>query len=167
MKRTVLLLFLISITSCIYIRNDDDDVITEPYESAYEPIIITRSEFENSTALSNAIANEKSGKIYLKDNFLIINEVNKGFHIYNNSNPENPIKIGFLKVLGSTDLSIKGDVAYANNAVDLIAIKINTTFNEIEVTKRIRNVFPEKTAPDGFRHTNDDEVVLDWILKTN
>ncbi len=167
MKKSILFCLLVSSIniSCIYLHNDDDE---PPYTSAYEAITIDRETLENSTELISPQPNVKSGKIYVKDHYLIVNEPNEGFHIYNNSDPEAPSKIGFLKVLGSTDLSIKNNVVYANNAVDLIAIKINTDFNEISVTKRVKNIFPEKVSPDGYTNNKpNNEIVIDWVLKTN
>jgi len=164
MKKILVLCLLILNSSCIFFTGRGD--IENPLESAYKAITVDRETFEKSTIITNAQQNETSGRIYIKDNYLIINEPNKGFHVYNNSNPETPINIAFLKVLGSTNVSIKNNVVYANNATDLIALKINAEFNTVEVTKRVKNVFPEKISPDGFIHnTKDDEVVVDWILK--
>jgi len=154
-------------TSCIWNSNFNDDIINPtPSQSAYQAVIIQRDTFENSTELLNEQPQEQSGKIYVKDQFLLINEPNKGFHIYNNSNPENPQKIKFLKVLGSTDISIKGQVLYINNAVDLIAVTFNADFNTIEVTKRVRDVFPQLISPDGFyaNLSSTDDIVVDWTI---
>lgn len=167
MKKILLLGMIMSNMSCFYLQSDDD-IIPESFYSNYEAVTLDRETFEKSTVLTQQQMHETSGRIYVKDNYLIINEPNKGFHIYNNSNPEAPENIGFLNVLGSTNISIKNNVAYINNATDLIAVKINADFNTIEVTKRVKNMFPEKTSPDGFSHNlNEDEVVVDWILKTN
>lgn len=67
----------------------------------------------------------------MKDDFLIINEPNKGFHIYDNTNPENSKKLKFLEVLSSTDVSIKGNSIYTNNAIDLITLLVNDDFTSI------------------------------------
>jgi hypothetical protein len=40
-------------------------------------------------------------------------------------------------------------VLYADNAVDLVALKLNENLNGIEVVKRIHHVFPEPVSPDG------------------
>ncbi len=146
----------------------DDDGGGDPERySSYKAVTLSRTDFENSTALINSQPVEKSGKIYVKDNYLIVNEPNKGFHIYDNTNPENPIKIKFLKVLGSTNLSIKGNTIYTNNAIDLITIAIKEDFNSINVTKRVRDVFPELTSPDGYYNNSSSDIVVDWTLKDN
>lgn len=169
-KRTslsVLLFLAILASSCIWDLNDDDpDIIVDPpFESAYEPVILPRDSFETSTVLIDTKPIEETGKIYIKDQYLLINEPNEGFHIYNNSDPSNPIKIKFLKVLGSSDISIKGNVLYINNAVDLIAVTFNSDFSDIQITKRVKNVFPIMISPDGFyADPANDEVVVDWIL---
>lgn len=149
--------------SCIF-RNVDDDEISTP---TYQPVIMQRIDFEPSTVFENTPRTiENSGKIYVKDNFIFVNEVNKGFHIINNSNPENPINIGFIKVLGSSDLSIKDDVFYVNNAVDLVAFTINETTETLTITKRIQNIFPQILSPDGFQHYGLDanNIIVDWEL---
>ncbi|WP_299365820.1 hypothetical protein [Winogradskyella sp.] len=169
MKKYSLLLLVtlpLYLQSCIGWGNDDDIIVDLP-QNSYEPVIMQRSEFENTTVLESApkpIVN--SGKIYVKGNFIFINEVNKGFHIINNSDPTNPSNIGFINVLGSSDLSIKNDVFYANNARDLIAFKIDETSETLTLTKRLENVFPQIWTPEGpfYYPVEDNEIVIDWQL---
>ncbi|WP_179345323.1 hypothetical protein [Winogradskyella ursingii] len=156
------LLALISHQSCISFGGGDDDIANH---SNFEPVIMKRSNFETTTLVENAPrVIENSGKIYVKDNFIFINEVNKGFHLINNSDPSNPENIAFIKVLGSSDLSIKEDVFYANNATDLIAFKINETTETLLITKRIKNTFPQIMSPEGEISYNleQDEIIIDW-----
>ncbi|RAJ17090.1 hypothetical protein [Olleya aquimaris] len=162
------LFVLLFASSCWYSTNNIDDDISEPFIPTYqyEAVTMLRTEFENSTTLEEAKPIEETGKIYVKDNFLFINQPNKGFHVFNNSDPSNPINMAFIKVLGSTDLSIKNNILYINNATDLIAVKPDFSTNTIEVTKRVINTFPELVSPDRFSYhnTQPDEVIIDWIL---
>ncbi len=162
----VLFVFTILFTSCIWDATDDtDDIIDPPFQSAYEAISLTREAFETSTEVIGTKTLLETGKIYVKDQYLLINEPNKGFHIYDNSNPANPVNIKFLKVLGSTDITIKENVLYINNAVDLIALTYNSDFSDVQITKRIRDVFPVMLSPDRFYpNIGNDEVVVDWTL---
>ncbi|WP_197276110.1 hypothetical protein [Mangrovimonas sp. TPBH4] len=158
-------LFALSLLACL--EGYDDDVFIEPMPSSlYTPVIMERSEFEASTTLESPKSIVNSGKIYVKDNFLFINEKNEGFHIFDNSNPENPINIGFIKVLGSSDLAIKGDILYVNNATDLVAIQPNFETETVTVTKRISNTFPQLFSPDGFEYYNlqEDDIIINWVL---
>lgn len=161
---SIAFLLTVLFTSCLWDANDDN--ITEvPFQTQYEAVTMQRDAFETSTELLDAKPIESTGKIYVKDQFLLINEPNQGFHIYDNSNPENPVNIKFLKVLGSTDISIKQSVLYINNAVDLIALTFNNDFSDILITKRIQDVFPVMLSPDGvFQNPSNDEVIVDWNL---
>ena len=159
---TIALLFLILLSGCIN-WNDDRDLP----KSDYEPVILSRTEFEYAISLASPKIILETGKIYIFSNYLFINEPNKGFHIFNNSNPSNPIKIGFLDVPGSTDIAIKNNIFYVNSAVDLIAIKINPSYSSLEITKRVKNIFPVMNSPDGFAYYDlqENEIIINWILK--
>lgn len=134
--------------------------------SNYKPELISRTDFEKTTTLSEATTIVNSGKIYLKDNFLFVNEVNKGFHIFDNTDPEKPKNILFLQVLGATDIAIKNDVMFINNATDLVALTINQNTKELTIEDRITNAFPQKISPDGFEHnTPNDQIIINWIKK--
>ncbi|GGG42743.1 hypothetical protein [Bizionia arctica] len=157
---------LLSLSGC-FGYSQDDDVTYPPYQNLYEPILITRAEFESSIELLPARTIVNSGKIYVKDTFLFINEVQEGFHIINNTNPENPENIGFLKVIGSSDMSIKQNSIYIDNASDLIALKFTDLFDAIEITKRIPNIFPNpfRASPDFQQYYyEDDLIIIGWRL---
>ena len=152
--------------SCIW-NNQADDMPMQPFpQSNYSPVTVNRSELETSTTFENPRTIVNSGKIYVMGQLLFINEKNEGFHVFNNTNPENPVNIGFLKVLGSSDLAVKEGVIYANNAVDLIAIQADYDTASILITKRIANTFPQMISPDGFHYYNSDEddIVISWTL---
>jgi len=138
-----------------------------PFNSSrYDPILLNRADFENSVSIKDPIAIGTSGKIYIKGDLLFINEVHKGFHIYDNSDPSSPTPIKFLEAPGSTDLAIRDNMVYINQATDLIAVAFDDTTNQIELTKRVVNVFPELRSPDGFLPYNipDNTIVIGWRL---
>lgn len=87
---------------------------------------------------------EETGKIYVKDNFLYINEKNKGVHIYDNSNPEKPTQVDYLAIPGNLDVAMKGDFLYADSYMDLVAINMKT-----KKTTRVNDVF--KASFDDMR----------------
>lgn len=168
MKNYFLLIAFVTtmlLQSCIPFGGDETDDF--PSASNYTPVIMKRSAFEATTILENTPrAIQNSGKIYVKDNYIFINEVNEGFHLINNSDPSNPQNIGFIKVLGSSDLSIKENVFYANNATDLIAFTLNETSETLSITKRLDNVFPQIWSPEGMSYYNleQDDVIVNWEL---
>ncbi|MFK7812892.1 MAG: hypothetical protein AB8B59_10380 [Maribacter sp.] len=166
-KFILMMLFCISIQSCCpFLVDCEGDDFVEP-ASQYEPVFLSRTDFENSVSIKNSIAIGTSGKIYVKGDLLFINELNKGFHVYDNSDPANPKVIKFLEAPGSTDLAIRDNMIYINQATDLIAVEYNASTNTASLTKRIPNTFPELRSPDGFDAYTipENSIVVDWKLK--
>lgn len=126
------------------------------YYGEYRPIFMHRNNLENNVQLIGPESILEPGKIYLKDNLIFINEKYRGIHVIDNTNPEDPTNFAFINIDGCIDISMKENVLYADNAVDLIAIRLNPDLTDIEVTKRIKNVFPELLSPDG-RNLNWEE----------
>jgi len=92
---------------------------------------------------------ETQGKIYLKDQYMFVGDVNLGVHVIDNSDPRNPIKILFIQIYGNHDIAIKGNVMYADNLEDLVVIDISDIYNPIEI-KRIEDVYqpPNQHYPE-------------------
>ncbi len=129
-------------------------MLTECYDiyvdySEYKPVLMTREELEKSISYSPPKEMVQPGKIYLKGDTIFINEKYKGIHVIDNSDPENPKNIGFIVIPGCMDISMKNNVLYADNSVDLIAISLSEGLNQLNVTKRLRETFPELTPPDN------------------
>lgn len=119
-----------------------------PY-SAYEPVFMLRSEMEKSIRLEGPRAMEAPGKIYLRDHLIFINEKYRGIHVIDNSDPAEPENFAFIRIDGCIDMAMKGDVLYADNSVDLVALALDPSMTKVEVTSRTKEVFPEPVSPDG------------------
>ncbi|SHE74140.1 hypothetical protein SAMN05444274_102254 [Mariniphaga anaerophila] len=137
--------------------------------SGYEPVFMLRSEMEKNVQLDEPRSVKNPGKIYLKDHLIFINEKYKGIHVIDNSNPENPENVAFVKIDGCIDIAVKNNVLYADNAVDLIALKFDENLTAVNVVKRVKNVFPEPVSPDGRglswqekQAVPDDAIVVRW-----
>lgn len=155
------LLFLIPLFNSCWYCSDCGEVGPQ---DLYSPVIMERTAFENSVKSLPSQNIIKSGKIYIKDNLMFINEVNKGFHVYNYSNPQNPIRIGFIQILGATDLAIRDNIVYINQAVDLVTLEYNPSNNSIIIKHRNKEVFPQKISPNGsIANTTENQIVVDWI----
>lgn len=160
--------------SIILLSCSDAD-IDEPFDSsgsAYEPIIMERSNLETSIDFIDNRALESAGKIYSYGKYILINEKYEGVHVYDNADPRNPVKTGFIKIPGCIDMAVKEGILYVDNAVDLVAIDINN-LPEISLEKRIKGIFPELAAPDlGYvpfqyieENRPDNTVIVKWVLK--
>lgn len=160
LTKSALILF-----SCLLLHSCWHTDEPEEIEPRYIPITVTRAEL-NKITLQDPKPTAKNEKIYLKDQYIFVNDRRDGFHIIDNSDPANPKKMKYLKALGSTDVAVRNDILYINQARDLVALKINTSNNSIQLLKRIENVFPPLRSPDGFEGPADnDKIVIDWKEK--
>lgn len=80
------------------------------------------------------------GKIYAKGNLVFQTEVGHGIHVYDNSNPEDMKAVGFIKVLGCSEISIRGNYLYTNSFTDLVVVDISD-WQQVKQTARIKNAF--------------------------
>lgn len=131
---------------------------------------MARPDLEKSIKLIEPQEINEFGKIYIKDSLLFINEKYEGIHVVDNSDPSNPENLAFIVIPGNIDISIVNDIIYADNALDLVAIKY--TGDNVTIVDRNRNVFPELLPPDGgFFHNNyqddipENSVIIKWIAK--
>ena len=136
------------ILALMLMSNECYEPYYEPY-SQYKPILMDRDEMENSIAYTSAKEMLEPGKIYLKGDTIFINEKYKGIHIIDNSNPSSPKNVGFIIIPGCIDMAMKEDILFADNSVDLIALRLSANISQMQITKRIRNTFPELTPPDN------------------
>jgi hypothetical protein len=109
------------------------------------------------------------GKIYVFDNYLLINEQHKGIHIFNNSNPNNPQNLGFLSLPGNTDVEVKGTSMYADSYTDLVVLDITDVLNATETT-RITDVFQYRVPEYDLRYPiakvdQSQGVITSWKIE--
>ena len=120
----------------------------------WNPVFMKRADLEQSVTFIHGQRPLKNpGKIYCKDNYIYVNELYKGVHVINNSNPANPVREGFITAPGCVDMAIKDNIIYMDNAVDLVAFDLGSK----QVTERIRNVLPEVPVPSGGYYYNDEK----------
>lgn len=159
--RLLLLFSSVFLSSCIYPGGGGDDDFTP--QNLYEPVVMPRAEFESAVVVKPTQDISNSGKIYIKDNLLFINEFRKGFHVFNYSNPENPIAVGFIQIPGATDLAVRNNTIYINQAVDLVTLQYSISDNSLTVTNRNRNIFPQMIAPNGeYHNAPNEQIIIDF-----
>lgn len=104
----------------------------------------------------------KTGKIYIKDNFIFLNDPNKGIHIFDNSNPSAPVQIAFLSIPGNIDIAVKGNVLYADMYNDMLALDISNP-HQVRVTSRIDNFFTGRGYVNGYMVNQGEDIVVKWL----
>jgi len=168
LKTLFLFGLLIAFVSCDPWEWEDgiEDVTT-----AYSPIYMTRTQLESSIAYLESEDFINPGKIYYKGDYIYVTEKYKGIHIIDNRNISNPVKSGFIRIPGCVDLAIKNNILYADNAVDLVAIDLNS-LPELVVTERVKGTFPDLIPPDAnmmpeeyeTENRPDNMIIVEWVL---
>ncbi|PWS27601.1 hypothetical protein DHW03_08415 [Pedobacter yonginense] len=118
--------------------------------------------------ISKAIEVKKTGKIYLYKDYLFINEPNEGIHIYNNSNPNAPINVAFLKIPGNIDLAVHNNILYADSFIDLLAFDLSS-INNIKQVKRVNDVFQQQysVGAEKYLYITKDTLVKKETYRKN
>jgi hypothetical protein len=146
---------------------------TEPNLSdnrpTYRPVYASYSDIRKIETLEPQPL-KRPGKIYIKDNFLFINELERGVHVVDNTDPTHPAPIAFISIPGNHDMAMKGDILYADNATDLVALDISNPHG-VRISKRIENAFTAASYPTErnirFECPDPDKgYVVRWELAT-
>lgn len=107
-----------------------------------EPVFMSTSTFRNSVKVSAEPHKiTKLGKMCFYNNYLYISEPEKGIHIIDNRNPENPQIVGFIELMGNADLAIRNGMLYADSYIDLVWFDISTPAQP-ELKGRLDSIFP-------------------------
>ena len=157
MKRIIILLVIVSFSTAFRSDNGKKDM--------YTPVFISRETLENSVKyIAGARDMIQTGKIYYRAPYIYVNERYKGVHVINNTDPANPVNEGFILAPGCIDMAVKENILYIDNAVDLVSINLDSR----QITKRIRNIFPEPLPPEDFfyylNYSNRPEgyILVEW-----
>lgn len=158
-----ILLVVIGLLSC------KDSFVEKRTYTAYVPTYMSYEDMRMPVQLKAASPIAEMGKIYMKDQYLFVNEKYKGIHIFDNSNPAAPVNLSFIDIPGNVDLAIKGTYLFADSYVDLVVLNIRDIDDPVEVA-RIQNIFPY-TIPEvdySFPISRIDQekgVITGWEVK--
>lgn len=149
------------------------DSVTTPATqySMYEPVLADRSAIER-IAFIEAMPIQNAGKIYIYGRYVLVNEIDKGYHIIDNLYPAQPKNIGFWAIPASRELTVRNNILYCDNATDLISVDASD-MQKPKIIGRVMNIFPISEPPDGlpvpqeFAPTNmpPNTVILEWRLR--
>lgn len=126
----------------------------------YKPIYKTTAEVRSNIKSNAAQKVESPGKIYVRGQYIFLNEVDKGIHVIDNSDPAQPKNIGFITIPGNMDIAVKGNTLYADLYTDLVAIDITNPTN-VALKKVTENVFPHRYY-NGVFSPDSTKVIAGW-----
>lgn len=171
MKNIFYFLLMITSFSLAFMSCENEDY--EIY-NVVTPVTMTLKELRSSVKILPPQKTSKSGKIYVYQEFIFINDEEKGIHIIDNTIPTAPKKISFLKILGNTDIAVKDEMLFADSFTDLVVFDISDIRKIVE-KNRLNNVFPQYTVypaidnnlPVQYNYQNftSDEIIVDWDIK--
>ncbi|MES2004967.1 MAG: hypothetical protein V4450_10630 [Bacteroidota bacterium] len=144
---------LIAFTGCM------KDAVKEQY-TFYRPVYKTRDEVKANIRSSVPVAIQQPGKIIVKDGYVFLNEIDKGIHVINISDPANPVNTAFIEIPGCVDLAINGPYLYADCYTDLVTLDI-TDPKQVMVKQFLTGVFPNRYY-QGFR-ADTSKVIREWM----
>lgn len=153
---------LLSILLIVVIISCKKNNITTKTIKLYTPVYSSKTTALASINRSQGQAVTKAGKIYIKDNYIFLNDLNKGIHIIDNSNPSQPVQIAFLSIPGNLDIAVKGNILYADMYNDLLALDISNPRNAT-ITRVIENFFTGRAYVNGFTAQQNGQIATDWL----
>ena len=110
----------------------------------FSPVYLSFAELRTPVLAVDPVDIDTTGKIYVKDSYIYVNELSEGIHVIDNTDPSSPQRIAFIPIPGNVDMAIKGTTLYADSYVDLVTIDIADPLNAVEVA-RIEDAFPYMT----------------------
>lgn len=136
-------ILLFSVFASLFLSSCIKDKCSETrtmYE--YTPIYVKKEDFRALPVQNTSVRSlQQPGKIYFYNNFIFINELRKGIHVIDNSNPSQPNPVTFIEIPGNVDMAISNGILYADSYTDLLSINI-TNPQGIQIIQRQNDVFP-------------------------
>lgn len=144
----------LTLTSC-----DDKVKVTQTY-TVMEPLYLSPEALRESFEVSAPVEVTNTGKIYLYQNYILLNEPGKGIHIIDNSDKSNPEIISFVNIPGNYEMAVRGDRLFADSYIDLLVLNISDPKN-ISLGTRIEDIFLDLAQQDQY-YDIENGVIIDW-----
>ncbi|HET7114895.1 MAG TPA: hypothetical protein VFI29_00290 [Hanamia sp.] len=153
-----LLFVAIFLNSCV--KDDCKQFYTYSY---YVPVYKTTAEVRAGIKSDAPQQVENPGKLVLLGNYIFLNEIDKGIHVIDNSNPSSPRNIAFINIPGNEDIAVKGNTLYADLYTDLVTLDISDPLHVV-VKKYNEGVFPYRSYGNGFYY-DSTRIISSWIKR--
>jgi hypothetical protein len=129
------------------------------YSICVKPITLTWAELRKDIepTYGNETTITTPGKVHIKDHYLFVVDNYRGVHIFDQTDPQNPIRVVFIPVQGTLEISINDGLMYLNGFTDLVVIDyqavLNGSFNQSHAWRKV-DMFnaPELSSffPDNY-----------------
>ncbi len=138
------------------------DNLTHTY-SIISPVYKSKDEVYGNIKSNSAREIVSPGKIFVYGNYIFLNEIDKGVHVIDNSNPSRPVVKTFIDIPGNLDIAVKGNTLYADLYTDLVVVDISNPL-QAKFVRYLPDIFPERNYTNGFI-ADRTRIIVDWIKK--
>lgn len=125
------------------------------------PILVEKSVYFGSINGSSSEPVTNGGRIYVTGNYIFVNDVEKGIHVIDNTDPVHPKQAAFLNIPGNLGMVVKGNTLLADKYNDLLAIDISDIKN-VKITDIVENFFPSRFIGTSY---DDKYVIVGYTTK--
>jgi len=166
--KTKIIPFISTLILFVFLFSSCNEPVYKIY-TGYSPVFMTYEELRASVYTEQDVDLVNPGKIYFKDDYIFIIEEMKGIHVFNNTNPVSPVKTTFVKIPGVVDISISGNILYADSYIDLVVLDVQD-INNIHEVARMEDFLPYTVPPANNDYPSawvdqDKGVVIGWEVK--
>jgi len=160
--------FLLPVLFIVLLSYGCQDRVYQTYKVS-EPVYMSYDELRSGIDVTGPTDLDEPGKIYIKGNYIFVNEVRKGIHLINNTDPRNPVIVRFIDIPGNVDMAVKDNILYADSYIDMVALDISN-LDDIREVARFNDMF-NYTIPPLIENTALGEVdesrgvVIRWTEK--
>ena len=161
----ILLLIPVVVCSC---WNYDRTRYLYPQQKVWgsKPVYGSKSEVQKISYDPNKHPNQNPGNIYAYGKYIFQIDFGLGIHVIDNSSPTHADRVGFIRLNGCQQISIRGQYLYTNSYKDLVTLDISDPANIRELS-RTPDAFPdfyaEPPEPGYYTCPQGDSVVVGWV----
>ena len=142
------------------------DTVTETQKyTIYTPVYTLKSTVRASINGDPGTAIVQPGQLYLKGSFIYVNDVSKGIHVIDNSDPSHPVQTAYLNIPGNTSIAVLGNTLYADMYNDLLSIDI-TNPRQVSIQGTLWNFFPWRNSTPDSDEVLTSYIIRDTVIKT-
>ena len=155
---------LVTILPVIFLSGCIKDTCRKSYTyTMYVPVYKTNEEVRMNIKSNPVKEMQRPGKLFIKGHYIFLNELDKGIHVIDNSNPASPRNVSFIDIPGNIDLAVKGSILYADMYTDMVALDISDPEN-VSLKKVVEGVFPYRYYQSMFM-MDSSKVIVDWVTR--
>jgi len=152
----------ITVTACLILAGCTKDRGFSTMK-IYTPVYKSFADVRASIKTGEPQAVAEAGKMFIQGKYIFLNEVNRGIHVIDNTNPAAPVNKAFIDIPGNGDIFVKGNVLYADSYTDLLAIDISN-IEHVQFKAYLHNVFPSRNFVLGVA-VPDGQIIADWQVR--